>query len=361
MSKIRVAILGQGRSGRNIHTISLNQAKAHYEIVAIVDQLPERQERAKREAGCDVYGDYRELLKRSDIDLVINAFPSNLHYPITKEFLDNGFNVLCEKPLARTPEEVDILIDSAQRSGKLLAIYQQSRFAPAFMKAREIIESGAIGRVVQVSIAYNNFARRWDWQTLQSNNGGNLLNTGPHPVDQALQFFGADAIPNVTCILDRANTAGDADDYVKLLLHGPGRPVVEVEISSCCAYPSFTYNVQGTKGGIKGSTSHLDWKYFKPEEQPLPQLVTTPIVNEKGDPAYCRESLKWYEDSWDLPEAQAKELFSLMAESFYSMLYDTMVNGKPLEITPQHVRQQIAVMDECHRQNPLSKLSELTS
>lgn len=152
-------------------------------------------------------------------------------------------------------------------------------------------------------------------------------------------------------MMDRANTAGDAEDYVKIILHGHGRPVIDVEISSCCAYPSFTYNVQGTRGGINGSTKHLDWKYFKQEEAGELQLVTTPLVNEKNEPAYCREQLKWYEESWDAPVEQGKDLFHTMAESFYAMLYQTIVNGKPLEVTPQQVRQQIAVMEECHRQN----------
>lgn len=313
--KIRVAIIGQGRSGRDIHAFSLSQLKEQFEIVAVADKLEERLERAKLELNCDVYSDYHDLFKRNDLDLIINSTPSNYHFPITKEILEHGFNVLCEKPLARTAAEVDILIDTATRSGKLLAVYQQSRYAPAFIKIQEIIESGMIGRVVQVSIAYNNFARRWDWQTLKANNGGNLLNTGPHPVDQALQFFGSDVMPRVTSIMDRANTAGDAEDFVKVILHGHGRPVIDVEISSCCAYPSFTYNVQGTNGGIKGSTTHLDWKYFKPEEAEELQLVRVPLVNEKNEPAYCREQLKWYEESWEIPEEQGKDIFHTMAQS----------------------------------------------
>lgn len=141
--------------------------------------------------NCDVYRDYHDLFKREDLDLIINASPSNFHFEISKEIMENGFHVLSEKPLARTVDEVDVLMDTAKKTGKLLAIYQQSRYAPAYRQVQEIIKSGVIGRVVQVSIAYNNFARRWDWQTLRANDGGNLLNTGPHPVDQALQFLEA--------------------------------------------------------------------------------------------------------------------------------------------------------------------------
>ena len=57
------------------------------------------------------------------------------------------------------------------------------------------------------------FARRWDWQTMRKHYGGNLLNTAPHALDQALQLFGTDARPKVTCAMDRANSFGDAEDH----------------------------------------------------------------------------------------------------------------------------------------------------
>jgi scyllo-inositol 2-dehydrogenase (NADP+) len=353
MKQLRVCILGQGRSGRDIHGKFLMTAQDMYRIVAVVDPLPERRERAESEFGCAAFSDYREILGRNDLDLVINATPSHLHVPITLDLLNHGFNTLCEKPLARRAEEVDQLI-AAQKAGKKLAIFQQSRYAPYFQQVRKVIESGVLGRIVQISIQFNGFGRRWDWQCIQAYNGGNLLNTGPHPLDQALQLFGTDIMPSVTCHMDRANTFGDAEDYVKLILRGPGRPLIDLEISSCCAYPSFTYNVQGTRGGLKGSMTHIDWKYFRAEEAPEQRLITEPITKDDGTPAYCHEELKWYEESWDVPEEQ-KNLFNVMARAFYNMLYKTLTEGAPLEITPQQVRQQIAVIEECHRQNPLSR------
>ena len=88
---------------------------------------------------------------------------------------------------------------------------------------QKVIRSGVLGRIVQISISFSGFARRWDWQTLQDCNGGNLLNTGPHPLDQALALFG-EGMPKVACYMDRANTWGDAEDYVKLILSGEGHP-----------------------------------------------------------------------------------------------------------------------------------------
>ena len=353
-SPIRVGVIGQGRSGYAIHCEHLKTVPDMFKIVAVVDLIEERRKRAEQEFGCDTYSDYKELLKRDDIDLIVNSTPSHLHVPVTKDILNAGFNVLCEKPLARKAEEVDLLIETAKKSGRVFAIYQQSRFAPYFTQVRKIINSGVLGRIVQVSIAFNGFARRWDWQCIQRFNGGNLLNTGPHPLDQALQLFGTDIMPEVYCVMDRCNTFGDAEDYVKLILKGEGRPLIDLEISSCCAYPSFTYNVQGTRGGLNGSMNHIDWKYFKEEEAPKQHLIEEPLKTPEGKPAYCGEQLKWYEESWDIPEEE-KNLFNTISRKYYDMLYKTLTTGAPLEVTPEQVRQQIAVIEECHRQNPLSK------
>jgi predicted dehydrogenase len=351
-TKIKVGIIGQGRSGRDIHGNTLKRLQEKYTIAAVADPLEERQARARNEYGCAAYASWLDMIEQEQLDLVVNASPSHQHVPISLELLNRGFHVLCEKPLARTTEEVDRLIEASEKSGKLLAVFQQSRYQPAFQQIRKVIASGVLGRIVQVDFSLNGFSRRWDWQTLQKNNGGNLMNNGPHPLDQALQLFGTDALPQVTCMMDRANTFGDAEDYVKVILRGEGRPVIDLEVSSCCAYPNDLFNIQGTNGGLKGNTERLEWRYFKPEEAPRQQLTEEPIIDEKGMPAYCRETLTWYTDSWTLSLPEGTSSFGYMCESLYLMLYRTLVEGAELEITPQQVRQQLWVIEECRRQNP---------
>jgi scyllo-inositol 2-dehydrogenase (NADP+) len=350
MRKIRVGILGQGRSGRDIHGAHLSGDTERFIIAAVVDPLPERRDRARAEYGCDTYASHRELFDRRDLDLVVNAAPSKFHVPVTLEFLESGFNVLCEKPLAQRAADVDRLMEASRRTGKTLAIFQQSRYAPYFDQVREVLASGALGDVVQVSIAFNGFSRRYDWQTLTSEMGGNLLNTGPHPLDQALQLFGTDVMPQVACYMRRAATLGNAEDHVKLILSGQGRPLIDLEISSCCRYPCFTYQIYATRGGLKGDASRVEWQYYDPAEAPAISLTTAPLVQADGTPAYCSDALQWHRGEWTPPEG--KDLFGSMSEAFYSMLYRTLTEGAPLEITPQQVRQQIAVIEECQRQNP---------
>lgn len=356
MQVLRVGIIGQGRSGRDIHAHYLQtpSGKEKFKIVIVADLLKDRCQRAEQEIGCESTQDYHDFFKRDDLDLIVNSTPSNLHAPVSREILKAGFNVLCEKPLARKAKDADDLIALQKKSKKVLAVYQQSRFNPLFVKILEIIDSGVIGRVVMAKVAVNGFARRWDWQTLQERHGGNLLNTGPHPVGQALLLFDRKpTMPNVWCRMDRANTFGDAEDHVKLLLWGKGKPHVDVEISSCCAYPTHSFQVFGTLGGITCSGTKVQWKYFDPKTAPKQKLIRTPLPG----PSYCNEKLTWQEEVWE-KSLTFGEQFDYMAEKFYANLYEVLTEGKPLAVPLAHVRRSVAVMEEAHRQNPMSKLKK---
>ncbi|HEO72099.1 MAG TPA: Gfo/Idh/MocA family oxidoreductase [Candidatus Hydrogenedentes bacterium] len=351
MRQLKVGIIGQGRSGRDIHGAYLSQDSKRFAIVAAVDPIKERRDRAAAEYGCDVFRDHKPLLKRNDLDLVVNATPSHLHVPITLEFLNAGFHVLCEKPLASKAKDVDRLITASKTSGVLLAVFQQSRFAPYFQQVRKVIDSGVLGDIAQIAIAFNGFARRYDWQTLTECMGGSLLNTGPHPLDQALQLFGTDAMPEVKCYMRCVITCGNAEDHVKLLLSGEGRPIIDLEISSCDAFPVAKYRVYGTRGGLEGDTQTIRWHYYIPKEAPAIRLKRAPLVKADGTPSYCTDNLRWHKHTWRVPKAQS-DLFWTISGRFYRMLYKTLTQGAPLAITPEQVRRQIAVIEEAHRQNP---------
>ncbi len=351
MKQINIVILGQGRSGRDIHGLHLKKDTERFKVVGVVEPMDIRRERAAQEYGCETFKDYKELFGRKDIDLVVNATPSYLHYSITKDLLEHGFNVLCEKPCVPTVEEFDDLIATANKNRVHLLVFQQSRFANYFVKVKEIIASGKLGRIVHIGIQFNGFARRWDWQCCLDYNGGNLANTGPHPLDQALNLLDCyGAMPDVFCKMDRCNTFGNAEDYVKLILTAPGRPLIDLDISSCDAYPSYTYKVEGTRGTLKGTMAHIDWKYFKQEEAPEQHLVReTLTAGEEKLPSYCVEKLNWYEESWD-GDPQAP--FIAAVQEYYNQIYTLFTEGREHDIKLYQVRQQLAVIREAHKQNP---------
>ncbi len=352
MKTLNVAIIGQGRSGRDIHgAFFKSELNTKYRVVAVVDELPERRERARAEwgEGVDVYASYPELFGRTDIDVVVNSTFSHQHAAITEDLLLHGFNVVCEKPFARTYEEGAHAVKVAERSGKMLNIFQQSRFAPYYMKIREIIASGILGDPVQIAISFSGYARRWDWQTSLAYGGGNVRNTGPHPLDQALDWLDFDENIRVMSRLGTVNTAGDAEDYAKILMDCPGKPLVDVEISSCDAYLPYTYRISCTKGCLRSTHKVIEMRYFDPDAQPIPEQVLAPLCKEDGTPAYCQETLDWKEETIQL-EGTA---FTYAVRSYYDMIYDYLVDGKPMQITPYQVLRQLRLIDEIRAQNPL--------
>jgi len=354
MRKLNVAIIGQGRSGYSIHGTHFKTDTDRFCVKYIVDAIEERRQKAQKEFGCETFENYKALFdKKDEIDFVVNASFSWDHYPVTLDLLKHGFNVVTEKPLAATPEEADELIKVAKENGCMIAPFQQSRLASYFKKVQEVIASGKLGRIVAINIAFSGFARRWDWQTIQDNVAGSLYNTGPHPVDQALTLLGGTEVPEIFCKMDRATTFGDAEDYVKLIMTLPGRPLVDLEISSSNAYPWGTYNIQGTQGGMWGTLSEMKWKYFVPSEAPEQHLIRTPLTGKDGNPAYCGEKLPWVEESWVAGEGESA--FVSAVYDFYTTVQEHLLLGKPLYIHAEEVRRQIAVIRKCHELNPLDK------
>lgn len=356
MKKLRVAIIGQGRSGRDIHgSYFLSEANTQYEVVAVVDALEDRRERAAMEFGCPVFASYTELFPlRDSIDLVVNSTFSYLHAPITLELVNHGFNVVCEKPFAQHAYDVDQIMAAAERSGVMVTAFQQSRYAPYFLKIKEILASGVLGELTQISIRFNGFSRRWDWQTSLRMGGGEVMNTGPHPMDQALDLLGYDVeMPQVFSKLGSINVAGDAEDYAKIILTAPGKPLIDVELSKQDAYANWLYTIYAKNGSLRANHKVVEWQWFDPAEVPMPSLQLTPLRHpDTGYPMYCGETLPWHKESADL----TGDAFTSAVHMYYTMIYDHLVDDQPLTITLEQVRRQIRVDELIHAQNPLTML-----
>jgi scyllo-inositol 2-dehydrogenase (NADP+) len=353
---IRVAIAGQGRSGFDIHASWLRQAPQQYRIVAVADLIPERRAQAKKEFGCRAHKTWEDLIQDGDYDLFINALPSLLHPKVAIAALKAGHHTVCEKPLSVRVKDFDAMVAASLRSGRLLACFQNSRFVPFFGKIREVIASGVLGEILHVRINQSGFARRWDWQTRQDLWGGNINNTGPHPLDHAVMLFGERAAKVFSKLVSGPNTFGDADDFALVVLHGKGAPTVEVLVSSYQAWPQGEmYSVSGSRGGLTGGRAGLKWRYFDPKKAPRQRLHRDWSIKR----GYCAEQLPWVEGSWTAPALELSEV-DYVSKCFYDNVYDTLVNGAKLVVTPDQVRRQVAVLEACHRQNRLPKLGAKT-
>jgi predicted dehydrogenase len=352
-SPVRVGIIGLGRSGWSIHALGLKHLPEQYRIVAVADLIAERRVEAQQTFGCRAYAGYGELLADREVELVIVAPPSYLHAVYTIAALQAGKAVVCEKPMAENLADADSMLAAAQRTGSLLTMFQNRRYEASYLKVREVIASGVLGRIFQIKLTVHSFGRRWDWQTLRAFAGGQLRNNGVHFIDQSLQLMdlGANAAPIEPDVFYRETNAlalGDAEDSFKLLLTAPGAPLVDLELVSACAYAQEPWLVMGALGTLAGSFDALRWKYVRPEELSPHQLDT----QSTPDRSYNRDDLRFHEESWSAPKPddETSASFISMTLAYYRDLYRTLREGAPLAVPPEGVRRVMRVVELCKEQ-----------
>lgn len=353
MKKLKVAIIGQGRSGRDIHgAYFLSEANVHYEVKYVVELDEARRKiAAEMYPGCEVMEDYRDLFDK-DVDLVVNASFSDMHYPVTKDLLEHGKNVLVEKPFARNNYECDTLIRTAKEHGAFLQVFQQTFLAPYFEKAKEILASGVLGTPEQISIRYNGFSRRWDWQTLQKKMGGGVYNTGPHPIGLAVDLLDfSDKIEVPFSKLACGLTSGDADDYAKIILTAPGKPVIDLEISSIDAFSDYNMKIQGSRGTFKSTLAKYTMKYIVDSENPERPVIEETLRGENDAPMYCGEKLNFHEESGEL----AGSVFTTSVAKFYDSMYYALTEGAEMYTNPEKIKCLIGVIEKVWAENPLPR------
>ncbi len=354
MKKLNLAIIGQGRSGRDIHgAYYKSNRNVYYDVKYVVDQDEHRRTIAKNEwKDSDILSDYTELFEKSDIDIVINASFSEMHYNITKDLLTHGFNVMTEKPFARNRYECEDLIRTAEKYGVTLAVFHNTQAAPFYLDALRIINEGTIGDIKQISIFYNSLSRRWDWQTLQKKLAGSLYNTGPHPVAMALGFLGFDENTRVAFSkLDTALTSGDGDDYCKIILAAPNKPVVDLEINSTDAFTDFNIKLQGSRGTFKCTPKNYKLKYIIEGENPEKPVIEEFIHKDDWTPIYCKENLITHE----LEGEYEGTAFDIGTARIYESLYYKLTENRPLLVSNEMSKAVIGIIENVHAVNPLPR------
>ncbi len=338
---VRVGVAGLGRAGWDIHVAAMRELPELFKVVAVLDGVAERREEAVRELGCRACERYEDLVADGEVELVVVASPTNFHADWTVAALAAGKDVLCEKPMALDLAECDRMIAAERRSGRRLAIFQNRRFSPSFLKMRQVAASGALGRIVMVRATVTDFRRRWDWQTVRALGGGMLRNYGAHRIDQLMEFSGPSE-PEVRCRLDRVLASGDAEDFVRLSMSAPDAPLLEVDIFMNCAFGLPEWLVLGDRGtlmsGSRGNSDPMRWRVVRGFEA-LPPHEADP------GPAAGRE-YKLEKLEFDEFSATPEKEFEDSNPAFYRALFPALREGRPVPVSSRSVRRRMLVIDQ---------------
>lgn len=192
--KIRIGLLGAGGIARSRH-LPVCASLDEVEIAAVFDVNQSTARSAAVDFDIpDVYADYRQLLKRTDIDAVIITTPNVYHAPIAMDAMSAGKHVLCEKPMASTLQMAQEMVRVQQETNRVLMIALNNRFRPQTQWMRELIDNNELGTVYHVKTGWMRRAGIPGWggwfTTKETSGGGPLIDLGVHMLDLALWLMG---------------------------------------------------------------------------------------------------------------------------------------------------------------------------
>ena len=343
MRKIKVGIIGMGRAGGEMNPRELLRVSDRYEIVAAADWDESRRKNPPELLrNCPkIYADFDELLADPEVELVCIEVRNPDHTPFAIRAMEAGKYVSLDKPMTAGAKDIADLQAAAAKHPGLLFPRLNRRFENFFIKTRQVIDSGLLGKVSMVKIhRCCAFCRRKDWMTLREFYGGLLTNWGPHIIDQALRYLGA-PVRDMWGDCQSLISIGDGDDQIKVIFRGTNGRVVDVEICGMVTLPGREIEVWGSRGTLVYDPAvdkqHLIAKIVDPS---IPYRdLKAHRENPPSKYGNLDEKLYFVEEKIEIPPPPAE---------IWDCIYNTIVNGDEFPIKLDEVVEVMRIIDKLY-------------
>lgn len=196
-SDIKVGVVGYGGAFEMGRTHLQEMKRAGMTPVSVADPDTERLDRAESDfPGIETYTTLKEMLKKSDVNLITIITPHNTHADLALSALRSGRHVVCEKPLAITTGECDRMIAAAEKSEVVLSTYHNRHWDGCILEAvRQIRDRNVIGDIVRIECHMGGYNRPGDWwRSSKTISGGILYDWGVHLLEYSLQLIDSDIV-----------------------------------------------------------------------------------------------------------------------------------------------------------------------
>lgn len=187
-------------------------------LVAACDVRPEAAQAFAQRNGCEGFTSAGEMAEEMRLDAVVVCTPPATHEAVSVEFLEQGVNVLCEKPLAINVQSAGRMMDAAKRNKALLTMASKFRYVRDVRLAKRLLDMGVIGDLVFIENAFTShvdMAQRWNSDPRVAG-GGVLMDNGTHAVDVLRYFMGA--IEDVQIVEGRRIQGLPVEDTVRVFV-----------------------------------------------------------------------------------------------------------------------------------------------
>jgi len=230
--RVKVGIIGS-QFEADIHAESFRILPDDAEVVAVASPTPGHAEAfAKKHAIPRFFTDYRKLLAERDIEMITIAAPNYLHAQMTVDAANAGKHIVCEKPLCMTLDEADLMIDACRQRGVLLMYAEELFFTPKYVKAKQMADQGAFGKVYMVKQLEKHFGPHaaWFWD-VEKSGGGVFMDMGCHGIAFCYWFLGRPKIKSILChmgtYVHSERTRGEDDSICIIDFENGAKGVIE--------------------------------------------------------------------------------------------------------------------------------------
>ena len=263
--KLGVCLIGCGRAGM-IHARNYKNKIENARMVACVDAVEAAAKAAAEEMGITkYYTDYHEILNDPEVEAVVVVAPTDLHKNIVIDCAAAGKHIFCEKPMAMTVEECDEMIAACEKNNVKLQIGFMRRFDASFQEAKRLLDSGAIGDLVQIHSNTRGPSKPRPWMYDIKMSNGILAEVNIHDIDAVRWMAGSD-IESVYAVAGNFRNPEAAEQYPdyydSVLMNGTLKNGVHFCIDGA-AYVQYGYDskmeIIGTKGKINVGRSDKEF------------------------------------------------------------------------------------------------------
>ena len=288
MSKIKFAVIGQGHIGkRHAEMIRRNPET---ELVAVCDILP-KEKLGLIELKEKFYSSIDELLKsHPEIEVVDVCTPNGLHAEHTIKSLEAKKHVVCEKPMALTRAECELMIHKSMQVQKNIFVVKQNRYSPPSVWLKEIVEKKIIGEIymVQLNCYWNRderYYKKGTWKGTQNLDGGTLFTQFSHWVDLLYWIFGdmTDIHAKFADFNHASLTEFEDSGFVNFKFMNGGMGSINYSTSVWDTNLESSITIVGSKGSVKVGGQYMDKvEYCHIKDYTMPQLSETAPANDYG-------------------------------------------------------------------------------
>lgn len=255
-------------------------------ITAVCDINEENLKRACEEAAAIGYRDYKEMLEKEELDLVVINLPHGLHCEVACYCAMKGVNILLEKPMAISTAECDEIIKACKDNNVMLWVGHPNRYTPTIMFAKQLVDSGELGELVSYNEIrnVNYFADtrpRW-FLNKKMSGGGIMINLGAHSLDK-IKYYTGSSIESITGKI-HIREGYDCEDSAQVFVRMKNGVTGTVNLTGHTAAIDLKESLYLTKGEIRvncdGTVDYCGADgVFKKKECEGPSCITNQMID----------------------------------------------------------------------------------